>query len=62
MLPQQRKKNTKKRIRFAGIGAAAAKLEVNRIHLYRVLKGERHSPLLLKRARALMAKKKAAAK
>jgi DNA-binding phage protein len=55
MLPQRRKKITKKRIRFVGIVANAEKLGVTRIHLYRVLTGERRSPDLLKRYRALKA-------
>lgn len=62
MLPQQRKKHTRKRKRFAGIVAAAAKFEVTRVHLYRVLIGERHSPDLRKRALAFMAKRNGAAK
>jgi hypothetical protein len=53
MLPQPKRKSTKKRIRFAGIVAAARKLDVTRIHLYRVLTGERRSPGLMRRYRAL---------
>lgn len=53
MLPQRRRKSTKKRLRFPGIVAAAAFLGVTRVHLYRVLTKERRSPELLKRYRAL---------
>ncbi|MDZ7317469.1 MAG: hypothetical protein ONB24_15260 [candidate division KSB1 bacterium] len=39
------KKNTRKnRVRFPGICSLAAELGVTRIHLYRVLTGERRSP------------------
>jgi hypothetical protein len=38
----------KSRIRFKGICAIAKKHGVTRIHLYRVLIGERKSPLLKK--------------
>jgi hypothetical protein len=62
MLPQQRRKSTKKRIRFAGIGKAAAALEVTRVHLYRVLVGERRSPELKRRYRQWKATRKGAAK
>lgn len=36
----------KSRIRFKGICAVAKKKGVSRVHLYRVLTGERKSPLL----------------
>jgi DNA-binding phage protein len=45
MLPQRMTKNKKSRIRFKGICAVAKKKGVGREHLYRVLTGERKSPL-----------------
>jgi hypothetical protein len=60
MLRQHRRKDNKKkvgdsRIRFPGICADAVVLGVTREHLYRVLTGERRSPLL-GRYRALKGK------
>jgi hypothetical protein len=47
MLRQRKQKGTAKRyIRFKGIVRDAEILGVSRIHLYRVLTGERRSPLL----------------
>lgn len=59
MLPATRKKSNPKhptknsRVRFPGIMSDASVLGVDRIHLFRVLKGERQSASLLRRYRAL---------
>lgn len=49
----------KRRIKFPGIGADAAKLGVNRITLYKVLRGQWKSKTLLARYRALKATQRA---
>jgi hypothetical protein len=50
---QKKSKGKQRKSRFAGICAAARRLEVERSHLYRVLSGKRISPGLLGRYRAL---------
>jgi len=60
-MPHMKTKNKNKsssprrarRVRFAGIGEAAAALGVERTHLWRVLTGQRQSRSLLARYEAL---------
>ncbi len=52
MLRQQSKKSKKNRPRFKGICELAKSLDLDRIHVYRVLIGERKSPRVEAAARA----------
>lgn len=52
----------RRRVRFPGINTHAEMLGVSRVHLYFVLIGERRSPKLMDRYRALLRSEKGAAK
>ncbi len=62
VLAKPRKRSRKLRgVQFPGITADAVTLQVDRVHLFRVLKGERKSASLMARYEALQLQKKGGA-